>query len=75
MCVKFKVDRLSRFRSGVCQEFTIQKPLPSKISLTMKTESSNSLNTFSDQITIRQTYFEIDTHSRQTSHAFARTKK
>ena len=43
VCAKFKVDRLSRFRSGAPQVFTTQKPIPSEIPLTMKTKTSNSL--------------------------------
>ena len=36
MCAKFKVDPLSRFRTGACQVFTTQKLFPSEIPLTMK---------------------------------------
>ena len=43
VCAKFKVDRLSRFRTGVRQVFTNQKPFPIEIPLTMDTETSNSL--------------------------------
>ena len=43
VCTKFKVDRLSRFRTGAGEVFTTQKPFPSKIALTMKTATSNSL--------------------------------
>ena len=43
VCAKFKVDRLSRFRTGARQVFTTQKPFPSEIPLTMKTTTSNSL--------------------------------
>ena len=43
VCAKFKVDRLSRFRTGARQVFTTQKPFPSEIPLTMKTATSNSL--------------------------------
>ena len=47
VCAKFKVNRLSRFRTGACQVFATQKPFPSEIPLTMKTTTSNSLeNTF-----------------------------
>ena len=42
-CAKFKVDRLSRFRTGARQVFTTQKPFPSKMPLTMKTAASNSI--------------------------------
>ena len=42
-CAKFKVDCLSRFRTGARQVFTSQKPFPSEIPLTMKTATSNSL--------------------------------
>ena len=31
MCAKFRVDRLSRFRTGARQVFTTQKPFPSEI--------------------------------------------
>ena len=40
MC-KFKIYRLSRFLTGACQVFTTQKPLPSKIPLTIKTATLN----------------------------------
>ena len=40
---KFKVDCLSRFRTGAPQVFTSQKPYPTEIPLTMKTGTSNSL--------------------------------
>ena len=57
---KFKVDCLSRFRTGARQVFTSQKPYPSEIPLTMKTGTSNSLEiTFSNQIIICQISFEI----------------
>ena len=36
MCAKFKVDRLSHFRTGTRQMFTSQKPFPSEIPLTIK---------------------------------------
>ena len=36
VCVKFKVDRLSRFRTGAHQVFTTQKRFLRKIPLTMK---------------------------------------
>ena len=36
MCAKFKVDPLSRFRTGSRQVFTTQKHFPSGIPLTMK---------------------------------------
>ena len=45
MCAKFKVDRLSRFGTGAHKVFTTQKPFPSEIPLTMKTATSNSLQT------------------------------
>ena len=48
---KFKVDRLSRFRTGARQVFTTQKPFHSEIPLTKETTTSN-LNIFSNQITI-----------------------
>ena len=41
MCTKFKVYRLSRFLTGACQVFTTQKPFPSEIPLTIKTETPN----------------------------------
>ena len=37
MCAKFKIYRLRHFLSGTCQVFITQKPLPSKIPLTIKT--------------------------------------
>ena len=43
VCAKFKVDRLSRFRTGARQVFDTQKLFPSKIPVTMKTATSNSL--------------------------------
>ena len=43
VCVKFKVDRVNRFRTGARQLFTTQKLFPSKIPLTMKIATSNSL--------------------------------
>ena len=43
VCAKFKVDPLSRFRTGARQVFTTQKLFPSEIPLTMKTATSNSL--------------------------------
>ena len=45
VCAKFKVDPLSRFRTGARQVFTTQKLFLSKIPLTMKTATSNSLKT------------------------------
>ena len=45
MCAKFKVDRLSCFRTGTRQVFTTQKLFPSEILLTMKTATSNSIET------------------------------
>ena len=39
---KFKVDCLSCFRTGARQVFTTKKSLPCKISLTMKTATSDS---------------------------------
>ena len=43
VCAKFKVDPLSRFRTGARQVFTTQKLFPSEIPLTTKTATSNSL--------------------------------
>ena len=43
MYVKFTVDCLSRFCSGAREMFNTRKPFPSKMSLTMKTATSNSL--------------------------------
>ena len=43
VCAKFKVDPLSRFRTGARQVFTTQKLFPSEIPLTMKIATSNSL--------------------------------
>ena len=43
VCAKFKIDPLSRFRTGARQVFTTQKLFPSEIPLTMKTATSNSL--------------------------------
>ena len=43
VCAKFKVDPLSRFRTGVRQMFTTQKLFHSEIPLTMKNATSNSL--------------------------------
>ena len=40
-CAKFKVDRLSRFRTGAHEVITNQKPFCSEIPLTMKTVTSN----------------------------------
>ena len=60
VCAKFKVDRLSRFRTGAREMFTPQKPFPGKIF--SNRENCNikfSLNKFSDQITICQISFEI----------------
>ena len=31
VCAHFKVDRLSRFRTGACRLFTTQKPFPIEI--------------------------------------------
>ena len=45
MCAKFKVDRLSCFRTGTRQVFTTQKLFPSEILLAMKTATSNSIET------------------------------
>ena len=36
VCAKFKVDRLSRFRTGVRHVLTTQKRFPSEIPLSMK---------------------------------------
>ena len=44
VCAKFKVDALSRFRTGARQVFITQKLLPSEIPLTMKTATSNLWN-------------------------------
>ena len=72
--VKFKVDQVNCFRTEARQVLTTQKLFPSKIPLTMKIATSNSLypvdhdvvstcvywvNTFFDQITICQISFEI----------------
>ena len=43
VCVKFKVDQVNRFRTGARQVLTTQKLFPSKIPLTMKIATSNSL--------------------------------
>ena len=59
VCAKFKFDSLNRFCARARQLFTIQKPFPSEIPLTIKTATSNSLETFSDQITICQISFKI----------------
>ena len=40
---KFKVDRLSRFRTGARHVLTNKKRSPSEIPLTMKIATSNSL--------------------------------
>ena len=45
---KFKVDCLSRFRTGARQVFTTKKSLPCKISLTMKTATSDSQSKSAD---------------------------
>ena len=58
MCAKFKVDPLSRFRTGARQVFTTQELFPCEIPLTMKTATKFSLNSFSDQVTICQISFE-----------------
>ena len=50
---KFKVDRLSPFRTGARQVFTTQKLFPRKCNIKFP------LNTFSDQITISQIPFKI----------------
>ena len=42
VCAKFKVDRLSCFRTGARQVFTTKKPFPSEIPVTMKTATPNS---------------------------------
>ena len=55
-----KADRLSSFWIGACQVFIARTPFPSKITLT-KCNIKFPLNTFSDQITICQTSFEIYT--------------
>ena len=39
----FKVDRLSRFRTGARQVFTTEKPFSSEIPLTIKTATSNTV--------------------------------
>ena len=43
VCAKFKVDPFSRFHTGAHHVLTTQKSSPSKIPLTMKTATSNSL--------------------------------
>ena len=43
VCAKFKVDCLSRFRTGACHVLTTKKRFPSEIPLTMKAATSNSL--------------------------------
>ena len=43
--IKFKIDRFRRFRTEARQVFNTQKPFPSKIPLTMKTVTPNSLLT------------------------------
>ena len=55
VCAKFKVDRLSRFRTGARKMFTTQKPYLSEIF----SNYENCNITFSDQITVYQIYFEI----------------
>ena len=45
VCAKFKVDRLSRFRTGARHVLTTQKRFPSEIPQTMKTATSNSSQT------------------------------
>ena len=42
VCAKFKVDPLSRFRTGAREVFTTQKLFPSDIPLTMKIAASDS---------------------------------
>ena len=42
VCAKFKVDRLSHFRTGACQVFITHKPFPSEINVTAKTATPNS---------------------------------
>ena len=42
-CAKFKVDRFSRFCTRAHHVLTTQKRFPSKIPLTRKTATSNSL--------------------------------
>ena len=63
MCAKFKADCSSRPGTGACQVFNTQKPLPSKIPVTMKIP----LNIFSDQINICQISVDI-----YASRAFSR---
>ena len=43
VCAKFKIDRLSRFRTGARHVLTTQKRFPSEIPRTMETATSNSL--------------------------------
>ena len=43
VCAKFKVDPFNRFGTGAHHVLTTQKRFPSKIPLTMKTATSNSL--------------------------------
>ena len=43
LCAKFKVDRLSRFRTKARHVLTTQKRFPGKIPLNMKTATLNSL--------------------------------
>ena len=57
VCGKFKVDRLSRFRTGARQMFTTQKPFASEIPLTMETIQHQILFKIRYQITICQISF------------------
>ena len=45
VCSKFKVDGLSRFRTGARHVLTTEKRFPNEIPLTMKNATSNSLQT------------------------------
>ena len=72
VCAKFKVDPLSRFRTGARQVFTTQKLFPSEIPLT--NENCNikfPLNTLFDQITICQISFE----TFDVNQIYTRTKE
>ena len=42
VCAKFKVDPLSRFRTGARHVLTTQKRFPTEMALTIKTATSNS---------------------------------
>ena len=53
VCLQFKIDRLSRFPTGVLQVFTTQKSFPSEIPPAIKTAKAATGGVLSKKVVLK----------------------